>query len=364
MPAKKRKSSPQPATDAQASPPKLAQAVAALQERESRLTAILEAAADAIITIDKHGIIDSVNPAAERMFGYSAGELIGRNVSILMPAPYAAEHDAYLANYLKTGVKKIIGIGREVTAQRKDGTIFPVDLAVSEVDHLQIYTGILRDLTERKRLEREVVEIALLEQQRLGADLHDQCGQELTALGLLARSLAQSLEKNSPADVPIAAKIAEGLKRELQFVRNVARGLSQARIDPDDLPGALNELAARLAEMSTIRCDFRASGNVRVRDNIAATHLYHIAQEACTNALRHARARRVRVRLTSRGANVRLQVSDDGVGIADRAGEGLGLRVMRNRSQLIGADLVVERGKRGGTIVTCILPGEPRHGPR
>ena len=103
-------------------------------ERAAKLEAILNTAVAAIITIDGSGIIDSVNPATTAMFGYAADELIGRNVKILMPEPYAGQHDGYLASYLSTGERKIIGIGREVIAQRKDGSTFPMHLAVSEFE--------------------------------------------------------------------------------------------------------------------------------------------------------------------------------------------------------------------------------------
>lgn len=136
----------------------------ALREREQRLHAILNTAPDAIITINAKGGIQSVNPAAAQVFGYTAAEMIGRNVKLLMPSPYQEEHDRYLANYAQTGVKRIIGIGREVVARRKNGSTFPVELTVSEVDGLNLFTGILRDITRRKELEREVVEIASLEQ--------------------------------------------------------------------------------------------------------------------------------------------------------------------------------------------------------
>ena len=114
---------------------------------------ILEAAVDAIICIDDHGHIESINPATERIFGYAESELLGRNVTMLMPNPYAAEHDQYLANYLKSGVKKIIGIGREVVGRRKDGTLFPVDLAVGEIKEpgRRAFTGIIRDISDRKQ---------------------------------------------------------------------------------------------------------------------------------------------------------------------------------------------------------------------
>lgn len=127
----------------------------ALRASEARLRAIFNTAVDGIITIDDHGIVDSMNPAAERIFGYSADEVIGRNISMLMPSPYHEEHDGYLQNYLTTGVRKIIGIGREVMGQRKDGSTFPLYLAVSEMNQggRRMFAGIIRDITDRRRYE-------------------------------------------------------------------------------------------------------------------------------------------------------------------------------------------------------------------
>ncbi len=123
-----------------------------LATRTAQLEAILDSTVDAIITIDDRGIIESVNPATERMFGYTPSEVLGKNVSILMPEPYRAEHDGYLGNYLKSGQRKIIGIGREVTGKRKDGTTFPIHLAVSEVlvADRRLFTGVVRDITDLK----------------------------------------------------------------------------------------------------------------------------------------------------------------------------------------------------------------------
>ncbi|MGE5611583.1 MAG: PAS domain S-box protein, partial [Bacillota bacterium] len=130
----------------------------ASRDNEARLKAIVNTAVDGIITIDERGIIETINPAAERIFGYSPAELIGQNVKMLMPNPYHDEHDQYLANYCRTGQRKIIGIGREVLGKRKDGTIFPIDLAVSEVllGNRRIFTGIVRDVTARKQAEEEL----------------------------------------------------------------------------------------------------------------------------------------------------------------------------------------------------------------
>lgn len=141
------------------------QAENALREQESRLRAIVDYAVDGIITINERGLIESFNPAAERLFGYAAAEMIGQNVKRLMPDPYQSEHDGYLAHYRQTGQAKIIGSGREVVGRRKDGSIFPLELGVSELRlrDRRLFTGIVRDITERKQAEerfRLVVESA------------------------------------------------------------------------------------------------------------------------------------------------------------------------------------------------------------
>src|SRR5215208_3637213 len=182
----------------------------AVHETAERLRAILETAVEGIITIDARGTIESLNPAAERLFGYAAVELIGKNVKALMPSPYRQEHDSYLANYMRTGHARIIGIGREVVGQRKDGSIFAMDLAVSEVKlhDRRLFTGFVRDITERKRLEQEILEISSREQRRIGQDLHDGLGQELAGIQLMAEVLERDLTKKSKRDATHARKIA------------------------------------------------------------------------------------------------------------------------------------------------------------
>ena len=124
----------------------------ALRRSEDYLRSIVDTAADGIITIDEQGLIDTFNRAAERMFGYTAAEVVGRNVNLLMPPPFSDEHDDYLARYVKTREARIIGIGREVLGRRKDGTTFPLALSVSEIDSLGRFVGVLHDLSERQAL--------------------------------------------------------------------------------------------------------------------------------------------------------------------------------------------------------------------
>lgn len=329
-----------------------------LRDREARLRAILDTAVDAIVTINHAGIIQSVNPATERLFGYTTTELIGQNVRILMPAPYRDEHDCYVANYLRTGDKKVLAGGREVVGRRKDGSTFPADLAVNEMPHLKLFTGIIRDITRRKQLEHEVVEIASLEQRRIGQDLHDSVGQELTALNLLAGDLVETLRTDPAAATDLVRRLAEGLRRCRSELRTAMRGLLPVPVDTLGLMAALSELADRTHRDGRARCTFTCVEPVSVDNNLTATHLYLIAQEAVHNALKHAQARNIEISLRINEV-LQLGIQDDGLGIPktepDRGG-GLGLRIMRNRAAIVGARLTIEPAQPSGTLVVCTLP--------
>lgn len=246
------------------------------QETEDRLHALVDSELDSIITIDEQGTINSVNGATERMFGYSPAELVGQNVSAIMPDPYHDEHDGYLARYLATDEKHVIGVGREVLGQRKNGTVFPVDLAISEFfdGGQRMFSGVLRDLTARKELEQEVLDTAAAEQQRIGQELHDTSAQELTALRLLADSLVSVVKDESPAATAIATKMAEGLKRVLGQVRAFSRGLIRVELDERGLMAALSELAEETAGLHRVTCTFECARPVSFASNQAARQLY------------------------------------------------------------------------------------------
>src|SRR5690606_16409291 len=138
-----------------------ANASRALAEREAHLLSIYDTAPDALIVIDENGVMQSYSAAAERMFGWSASEVLGRNVKMLMPSPFRAQHDGYLSRYLDTGERRIIGIGRIVVGERKDGSTFPMELAVGEVrsERGRVFTGFVRDLTERQATETRLQEL-------------------------------------------------------------------------------------------------------------------------------------------------------------------------------------------------------------
>jgi len=333
-------------------------AEAALRDREARLAAVLNAAADAIITIDTRGTIQSVNMAAERMFGYAAAEMLGQNVNLLMPSPHREGHDGYLARCLQTGEKRLIGLSREVHARRRDGSEFPVQLAVSEIESLKLFTAILHDLTRRKELERKVVEAGSREQRRIGQDLHDSVAQELAALNLLARDLAEVCHAGPANASPLVERLGRGLQRTQQELRAVLRGLLPVPIDRAGLMAALTDLADRTRKERKVACTFDCPEPVSVMDNLAATQLYFIAQEAVHNAVTHGQPRSVRISLSLANANLVLSVQDDGRGIppAPAGSPGMGLRIIGNRAAILGARLTIEPVTPTGTAVTCVLP--------
>jgi len=210
-----------------------------LGEREARLRSVLETAPDAIITIDERGIIQSFSHAAEKLFGYAAGEVIGQNVKILMPEPYHGEHDGYLHRYRHTGEKHIIGIGRAVKARKKDGTVFPMELAVGEVGEpgpSRIFTGFIRDLTARQKMEEDLRHAQKMEAigQLTGGVAHD-FNNLLTAISgnheMLEQRLTDPLQRELLKEAQEATELGAQLaKRLLAFGRR-----TPLRAEPIDL---------------------------------------------------------------------------------------------------------------------------------
>ena len=460
-------------------------AASALRDSGERLRAILETAVEGIITIDEHGIIESFNQAAEKIFGYRAREIIGKNVSVLMPSPHRQAHDSYLASYRRTGHAKIIGIGREVAGRRKDGTLFPMDLSVSEVRlaDRRLFTGfvrditgrkqaekallhyaalvessddaiigktldgyitswnrgaeavfgymrkemvgkhisilippdrkdeepeilekiksgksvdhyetirrrkdgglidisvtispirdadgtivgaskVARDITERKQLERQILEISDREQRRIGHDLHDGLCQHLAGIELMSQVLEQKLTPQSGDAAKRAGDIAKNVREAIGQTRSLARGLSPVTLESEGLSSALHELAVNTEKMFKVKCRFNGDSPVSVQNHAAATHLFRLAQEAVSNAIKHGRARQISIHLKADPGRIYLAVNDNGRGFP--AGipksKGMGLRIMQSRAGMIGGTLTIERNAAGGTSVICSAPNNP-----
>ncbi len=336
------------------------QTASALRDSAERLRAILETAVEGIITIDERGIIESFNQAAEQIFGYKAKEVIGKNVSLLMPSPHREQHDAYIGNYLRTGHAKIIGIGREIVARRKNGTVFPMDLSVSEVRlaDRRLFTGFIRDITERKRLEKEILEISEREQRRIGQDLHDGLCQHLAGIELMSQVLEQKLARRSKDAAARAGDIAKNVREAIRHTRLLARGLSPVTLESEGLMSALQELALNTQKIFGVTCRFDCDPPVLVRDYPTATHLFRLAQEAVSNAIKHGKAKRILIRLKDEGGRITLSIVDSGLGFPVKIpkSKGMGLRIMQSRAGMIGGTLAIERNAVGGASVTVMAP--------
>jgi PAS domain S-box-containing protein len=330
----------------------------ALRAGEERLRSIVNTAVDAIITLDRRGTIESVNRAAEQMFGHSSEEMVGQNIGLFLLFPDAATLSRGTGESARSTMRRMIRSAREIHAMRKDGTPFPVEITVSDVGSLGLFIGILRDVTHRMELEREVLEATATEQRRIGQELHDHVGQELTGLELLVDTLTDSVRASRGDTEKLCTKIAAGLRKTHREIRDLARGLIPVEIHPTGLREALGQLAERLSEQNSLNCRFQTGGAVQISDANIATHLYRITQEAVSNSIRHGHAESIDIRLHVSGDILTLEVEDDGVGIdaSPNRGSGLGLRLMEYRASLISGVLSIEGDEAKGTKVTCRVP--------
>ena len=216
-----------------------------------------------------------------------------------------------------------------------------------------------RKLAERERqgLEREIIEIANREQQRIGSDLHDGLGQDLTGIALMLRGIGAQLRKEGSAACLDIEDVISLVNSAIESTRALARGLSPVSAEHDGLAAALQALAARATERYGIPVSFESRAEQPLPlDETSATHLYRIAQEALTNAMRHSLASEVAILLSASGGTLQLEITDDGRGFAEAArdgSDGLGLKIMRYRAQILGGELTFERAGRGGTTVRC-----------
>jgi signal transduction histidine kinase len=215
------------------------------------------------------------------------------------------------------------------------------------------------DLLERSQeLEREIISISEREQQRIGHDLHDGLGQYLVAIGLVADSLRDDLEKKSAGHTADqAGKVADLLHKAVINTRDIARGLSPVDMDEGGLESALEDLAATTTELSGISCSFLCDGPLLARNTTRDLHLFRIAQEALNNAVKHARPKVVVIVLEAVDGGLSLRVSDDGVGLPiDLAkSSGMGFNIMRYRARVIGGELDIQPNSPTGTVVTCAV---------
>ncbi len=329
----------------------------AIDQQAETFQTLAETSREGIVLADTRGDIQFVNPAAEKLFGYRHGELLGRNVSCLMPHEHSRKHDTYMQNYLQTGVAKIIGIGRQLNGRRKDGSRFPIYLSIGDIrtSHSRLFAGVIMDISEQQQLQREILEIPVSEQRRIGQELHDGLGQQLTGLGLLATSL---VNKASKPEFELATKLAAGLQDAISQVRALSRGLMPVDIDAEGFINSLQNLIENIRLQCDVHIELDVSERVRIVDNSSALHLFRIAQEALNNAIKHSEASQVEVSVVHAGERGCLIVHDNGIGLPPRVenARGLGLRIMKHRCALIDAELQVESTYTEGSEIKCIFP--------
>jgi len=230
---------------------------------------------------------------------------------------------------------------------------FPVQTQGEEVYRV---VGVSQDITDRKAAEKAILEISARERRRIGQDLHDSLLQQLTGIAYMNKALQQKLAGSTEVDD--AVYIGELLQEAIGETRALARGLNPVQLDAHGLMSALRELAVHMEKLFKIPCVFACEDSIRIHDFDAATQLYRIAQEALSNAMKHAAPKQVVLSLDEIHGILTLQVRDDGKGFPEAVPHdaGMGLHIMNNRARMIGATLTVQRGPEKGTCVTCSYP--------
>ena len=324
-----------------------------VRARESRLRAMLEAALDAVVTMDHEGRVIGWNRAAEATFGYAASEAMGREMAeLIVPPALRHLHRRGLARFRETERPVILDRRLEITGMRRDGSEFPVELTITRIPlpGPPTFTGYLRDITERTRAERELrasrarlVEVADAERRRIQRNLHDGAQQRITAVLLdLGRVRATA------ADARLDAAIDE-LAAGLQEIRELAGGLHPAVLSERGLVPALEALALRAA--LPVALEAVPDGRLPEAVEVAA---YYVVAEALANVLKHAGASRVAVRAEAADGRLEVSVADDGAGGADEGGGGL--RGLADRVEALGGRLALESPAGGGTRLRAEFP--------
>jgi len=331
------------------------QAEEEVRASESRMRAMLEAALDAVITMDHRGQVLGWNHAAETTFGYRADEAIGREMAeLIVPPALRAAHRKGLARFLETGQPSVLDRRLELIGLHKNGTEFPVELTITRIGlpGPPTFTGYLRDITDRKQAEAELqasrarlVEVADAERRRIQRNLHDGAQQRLTAVLLSLGLLRESPEKRYALLDTAIDELAEGL----QELRVLASGLHPSVLSERGLVAALEALAVR----SPLPVELRELPDRALPEQVEAA-AYYVVAEAVANVQKHARAQRVVVRAGTDKARVVVEVVDDGVGGADVEGEGL--RGLADRIEALGGRLILESAPGGGTHLRAEIP--------
>jgi PAS domain S-box-containing protein len=332
------------------------QAEWALRESESRLQAILDNTPAMIFLKDIRGRYLHFNREFSRVFHLSLADAIGKTDAEISPfkksGPFISQDSRVIENNAPVQFDEV--------SMQDDGEHTSIVTKFPIYDHegkIHGIGGIVTDITERKRLEEEVLRVSEREQRRIAQDLHDGVGQQLAGAWCLSEMLRRDLQDKTAVETEKADQISKLLKVTLAQTRSLARGLHPVLPEANGLMSALEDFAGSMSEVFKVPCHFRCQQPVLIENNEVATHLYRIAQEAVTNAMKHAKAREIKIELSSTRRGVTLSVADDGVGYQTkrRSTKGMGLRIMNYRANIIGGTLTLGRSSQGGTEIICNL---------
>ena len=317
---------------------------------------MIESMLEGVAVINEAGVIEITNPAFDALFGYRRGDLIGREMATLAGWPFEQRERWLLAPSGQDDSMRV-----EFEGRRADAANFAAQGILSrfEVAGRNHSLVVLQDVSERKQLERGVLEAVNREQYRIGNDLHDGLGQELTGIALMLRGVAGRLAAEYPPILPEIESITRLVNNAIESTRALARGLSPVNLERGGLTDALEGLAMHASEIYGVHvvCTYRGVSADPLNPELA-NHLYRIAQEAVRNAVRHGRARSIRLHLQGVRAKVRLTITDDGAGLPDDAldAQGMGLKIMSYRARMLGGDLRFEKVQPNGMRIVCECP--------
>ncbi|MFO1513955.1 MAG: PAS domain S-box protein [Verrucomicrobiota bacterium] len=334
---------------------------ATLKERYQDL---FENANDMVYTHDLSGRITSINMAGERLLGRSR-KVITEGCLLDFVAPEQRSAAAQWLEHIRDGTAPATLEWDFVTATGERVRLEICTRLIEREGRQVEVEGIARDVTERRRLEKEILEISTREQHRIGHDLHDGVCQQLAGIGFLSDILADKLEDQNRPEAAEAHSISELVNKANKQTRGVARGLFPVRLEENGLVSALEELAENAGGFLNTKCEFNCHGAIVIHDHTVAHHIYYIAQEAILNAVKHGQADRIEVELAAHdGDGYLLVVRDHGIGISSgaTAGRGMGIRIMKYRARMIGAELQVQPRPGGGTEVSCRFADGPQAG--
>ena len=337
----------------------LKQTEAALQEERNVVSAVLETVGALVVVLDTRGRIVRFNRACEQTTGRTFEQVREKEIWNLFLIPEEVDRFRAIFERLRKGLlaNDYESYWLTGTGERRliswSSTVLSGD--AGDVTHI-IATGI--DITERKRLERAVLEISAREQRRIGQDLHDGLGQHLTGVAFMSKVLEQRLAEASLAEAADAAKIVALVNAAIKKTRELARGLSPVVSESRGLMSALERRAAEVTDLFHISCQFDCEDAVLIHSDILADHLYYVAQEAVNNAIKHGKAKNIVIRLAATNGRGTLAIIDDGVGfeVVTENQSGLGLHIMNYRAKMIGGSLDVRSRMGSGTIVTAAFP--------